>query len=537
LYITEDNNDFINTNTLKTMKTNTIYMLFIGLFFIFQSNAQDCDNYQDCFSKGLNSNFTSDKKEYFEKALKLAKKEKVNPSRAYFELGVTYYKESSEYNTKPLKEAKKNFEKAIKEEPDYYWPYSWTIAMYQTKYKNYEDALKEADNAIKKFPDGAVAYYDRGHVHRYFNKVDLALADFKKAYDLLISGQNSHKDFSDKTMGDIPVWYVFMLQKKNGSNIYDSQMLDILKKAKEKTPKSPYLLGELALAYFDNNNFDMANQVTNEAMKLEPTSNPQDSYKTSNSGANFILAFNDFKNKNYKNSAFRAGTAFSNRNHPHPVVSYYRALTNFYYATDEGTDPNVWKNNEGLITNGFEIATKELKNTKYAHMGNEAQRLWDHIKNHKAEERKKANTITELDFKEFLINFNQMPNSYVLNYNTLQGRDITNLKASRVLFPYLQGSVNAIGKIAECESGHVFLVHFREFKSGSDLTTFAILKTDKNGNKVDYKNIVQTQKTNGYVALLGEFSLSINGSNYTFRTKNTYENGHIKTGTITGSCN
>jgi len=148
-------------------------------------------------------------------------------------------------------------------------------------------------------------------------------------------------------------------------------------------------------------------------------------------------------------------------------------------------------------------------------------------------EAKYASQIPE--FREFEINFQQLPSSYTLDYNTVQGRDITNLAGTRRLFRTAT-SVSAIGRINNCDGGGTFLVLLRRNTASSEISTFAIIKADKYGNDKGYQIITQTQKDMGNVSIIGGFTLTINGNFYTFNATKKHTNGHVETETITGSC-
>jgi hypothetical protein len=140
------------------------------------------------------------------------------------------------------------------------------------------------------------------------------------------------------------------------------------------------------------------------------------------------------------------------------------------------------------------------------------------------------------NFEEFASKFELLPPNYVLDYDTMQGRNIGYLDMTKVYYPYVD-EVNAIGKVLECSNGYVFLVMFRSVRSSSETVSFELLLTDNNGKSLGTREITTTQKVMGNVDLLGNFSISVNGSSYTIQASETYPNGNVTNNTISGNCN
>ncbi|WPR72806.1 hypothetical protein SLW70_06675 [Flavobacterium sp. NG2] len=112
------------------------------------------------------------------------------------------------------------------------------------------------------------------------------------------------------------------------------------------------------------------------------------------------------------------------------------------------------------------------------------------------------------DFKEWEINFQDLPKSYVHNYQNAKGRDITNLKMSRRLFLTPNTTVYAIGRIFQCEESKTFLVMLRGPQAEGTESVYAVLKTDHYGNRLQYQIVARTLSNNlGYIQM-DDFSIS-----------------------------
>lgn len=147
------------------------------------------------------------------------------------------------------------------------------------------------------------------------------------------------------------------------------------------------------------------------------------------------------------------------------------------------------------------------------------------------------NLSQKSDFQQFLINFNELPSIWTLNYDRLQGRDITNVKMTKTYFPYSYNtSVNAIGKLLICNSKHAFLLLLRSNKNGADNSTFAVLETDAYGNKTRYEIIGQTQKALGKFQQAAEISITTSAKKYAVFSVTKYPNGHKREKRYSGQC-
>ena len=179
------------------MKTLFTY-LAISLF-ICSAQTQNCDNYEDCFAKGKTEKVSEDAIDYFSKAIKLANKENVNPSMAYLWRAVKYYGLSKGPESKKENEAAEaDLLEALKTDPDNYSIVEWLAVLYQIKIKDYDKGVAFMSSQIALKPNNAMAYYNRGNIHRFYQKYDLALADFKKGYEIMEAGTQSPEISNDK---------------------------------------------------------------------------------------------------------------------------------------------------------------------------------------------------------------------------------------------------------------------------------------------------------------------------------------------------
>ncbi|MDP2229154.1 MAG: hypothetical protein Q8J78_16950 [Moraxellaceae bacterium] len=101
------------------------------------------------------------------------------------------------------------------------------------------------------------------------------------------------------------------------------------------------------------------------------------------------------------------------------------------------------------------------------------------------------------DYQTFLANFNPLPNAWALDYNTLQGRDITGYAWTRQHWgTFFSGQTfNAVGKVAECANASVALLTLtRSQRNGADTSTFQLSVLDVDGKLLGNHDIGLTQK-------------------------------------------
>jgi hypothetical protein len=289
-------------------------------------------------------------------------------------------------------------------------------------------------------------------------------------------------------------------------------------------------MGEYALACFDNDDVSKALYIARKTIEKEKSLK---SYEYKNSGASFVLGFMDFENKNYRFAANSLSVAYTNRKKAHPAVSFYSAVADHtYYAT---IATNLWSVNINKIKKKYNESIKLSEGTKFEYLIENAKMHIDEIDNPNSNAGESENQ--EHDFKQFLVNFNQLPSSYTLDYNTLQGRDITDLAITKKYYPYIK-NVSAIGQISSCDNGYVFLIMLKTVRKNNETISFTTLTTDLRGNETESKNITSSQIDMGNVTIFGNFTMSINGSNYTINSEKEYiATGHKDKETINGSCN
>lgn len=120
-----------------------------------------------------------------------------------------------------------------------------------------------------------------------------------------------------------------------------------------------------------------------------------------------------------------------------------------------------------------------------------------------------------VDYQKFLVNFEQLPTSWVLDYNTLRGREITHYDwVSRSFGSFFGGeSFNALGKVADCANGSVALLTLtRSQRNGADSSLFQLAVFDVDGKLLGNQEIGQTQKDSSGRPLVVAFALNANAT-------------------------
>ncbi|HIB37334.1 tetratricopeptide repeat protein [Mesonia sp.] len=499
-------------------------ILFISLSI--SLNAQDCTTYQDCLQKGIKGS-SSDAEKVFGKAIKMANSD-LEEAKAYFEMAKKLEREAK-YDKKFIKKAIKSYEKAIKLNPSDYWPKEWLAGFYLTQVKDSDEAIKIYDEVLKENPNHARAIFRKGHVYFYQNQLTTSLPYFQQAKKLIETQTNSF-DIHKSTKAEILLWEMAIRKRINQNYVYTKEELEELKSYRDLIENESTILGELALAYYDNDFLAQARAAADQALKLEGVTSADNSYQVKSKAALFVKGQQDFENKDYKSAAFRNSAAYERIINPHPAITYYRALSKFYYYATDAT--KHWVSNKALIQQGFQNTIKQVKDTKYEYLAVNAQKQLDAINAPNSKVGKDENF--EKNFREFVINFSKMPSSYTLDYNSLRGRSIGHLKATQHYFG--TGETNAIGLLCEGSNSYAFLVMVRTTRTNSQTTRFKVLSTDKAGNKNWIKDVCVTQKDMGRISVLGTFKLTISGNTFTLLGEDKHTNGHINKNTVTGSC-
>lgn len=324
------------------------------------SQAQDCDGAIDCLEKGKKAFVNSDAINLLNKAIKLAKKEKLDLSEYYYYRGVRYYGMKGEE-----KKAEKDFDAAIKIDPSWYSPYSWKVDLYQVKFNDYEKSKKWMSEVERIFPDDARVYYDLGHLHRYFRHMNLAFPQFEKAYAAVLSNSTSVAKMSESDKVDAVRWFAVAYLKMNNLFVHDQNSLEILQNGEKVLPTSPEILGDLALAYYDNDNLSKAEEYAQKAAVYDAAN----VYERKNSGGEFMRALKMREEKKAKSASTAMVIARKNMIHSHPAIYYWYAIAVWEecYAIAD-TNPGWFKTNKMQIIENFKLAIEHGEGTKYQYL-------------------------------------------------------------------------------------------------------------------------------------------------------------------------
>ncbi len=136
------------------------------------------------------------------------------------------------------------------------------------------------------------------------------------------------------------------------------------------------------------------------------------------------------------------------------------------------------------------------------------------------------------DYQQFLANFTALPAAWVLDYNSLQGRDVTGYAwASRHYGPFLGGQTfNAIGKVADCGNGSVALLTLtRSQRGGADVALFQLLTLDVDGKPMATQDIGRTQKDSSGRPLVVSFAMRSDAAQVHFDVRQSAWDGERAT--------
>lgn len=114
------------------------------------------------------------------------------------------------------------------------------------------------------------------------------------------------------------------------------------------------------------------------------------------------------------------------------------------------------------------------------------------------------------EYQQFLANFSPLPANWVLDYNSLQGRDVTAYAwASRHFGPFFGGETfNALGRVADCANGGVAVLTLtRSQRGGADVSLFQLLAFDVDGKPLLVQEIGRTQKDSSGRPLAVSFAM------------------------------
>lgn len=353
---------------------NVIFTLLILIGICLNSNAQkvNCSNYNDCLSKARNSNFNTQKDQYFELALKYAKKEKINPSVVYVERAaaqINYWT-----NKKEIKEAEKNLKAAMKADPTNYLAHSWMAYYIRERQKNNTGAADYLTKISKDFPNNPELLFDRGLVHYYGKRYDQANIDLSMALNL----SKGNNEISAYRKGEISRFLAFSELNKKNIKVRDAETLRILKEGLDAgAGQNEKYLGELALAYYDNDDLNNARKYANEALKLgesnlgrfiiglEAFEKSQNDYWR-DKNANQLKSGQKYFYKPTSDFGYAVGSSAVS----HPLILYYAAYSAWHYYSIDA--PNNWASQVGLIRDRFNGAIRDGAGTKYQKYADEA---------------------------------------------------------------------------------------------------------------------------------------------------------------------
>ncbi|UJP64668.1 hypothetical protein [Mongoliitalea daihaiensis] len=125
------------------------------------------------------------------------------------------------------------------------------------------------------------------------------------------------------------------------------------------------------------------------------------------------------------------------------------------------------------------------------------------------------------DFREYKINFNQLPANFKFDYNQAKGREITNLRfLQEGRQPMLGDQEFAIGKLGECSNGGVIVLAMGfTTKGGTQTSNFAVFQYDAQGNLIDSRDLGKTIRSSTGVVQVTNFDISGSQEMYKIHVK------------------
>jgi tetratricopeptide (TPR) repeat protein len=327
----------------------------------FRLCGQDCTSAQDCLQKGKNYGYDSKTLEYYDKALKLAKKEGVNPSEIYQFRGINNYN----LYTPDYKEATKDFNAAIKADPKNLWAYLWLANVYAYGEKDYKKANDYLGEVLNKFPNDVRVFRERANLNKYYNNLNLATTDYEMAYNLVIDDPSSVDAW---TAAEIVRWHAELSMRSKNMIFADESIVSILEKGLKAAPNDAKLMGELALAYYDIDQKEKAIALGKKAYSIDQK----------NVGSLFV-AIELHDTGDYYGSSALMYEVKNAALHAHPLIYYYfcSALWAHIYKNAQ----HLWAANKAQIQSNLEGAVQLGANTKYDWYAQEAKKMLANIGN------------------------------------------------------------------------------------------------------------------------------------------------------------
>jgi hypothetical protein len=116
-----------------------------------------------------------------------------------------------------------------------------------------------------------------------------------------------------------------------------------------------------------------------------------------------------------------------------------------------------------------------------------------------------------LEQREWDVNFTPLPKEYKLDYNSIKGNEVTNLALTNRLNLGRGASVYALGLVGECDKAKSYLIMKRASSGGISYSTYGILKMDKYGNRIGYREIGRSENTGNSFTQMDVFTIKSTG--------------------------
>lgn len=334
---------------------NKLFITAILILLSFRISAQDCTSAKDCLEQG--QKYGADKRtyDYYDKALKFAKKEGINPSEIYQHRGINSYK----LYTPDYKEAIKDFNSAIKADPKNIWAYVWIANVYAYGDKDYKKANKYLGEVLEKFPNDVRVLRERGNINKYYNNLNLATTDYEMAYNLVVDDPSQVEAW---TAAEIVRWHAELTMQARQMKFADEAIVTILENGLKAAPNDAKLMGELALAYYDIDKKDKAIEFGKKAHAIDE-----------NNVGSLFVAMELHDAGNYYASSALMWKVKNIAIHGHPLIYYY--FSSALWAHIYKTAKNQWESNRGIIKSMLESAVETGSGTKYDWYAQEAKKM------------------------------------------------------------------------------------------------------------------------------------------------------------------
>jgi hypothetical protein len=113
--------------------------------------------------------------------------------------------------------------------------------------------------------------------------------------------------------------------------------------------------------------------------------------------------------------------------------------------------------------------------------------------------------------QEWDVNFTPLPKVYKLDYNSIKGNEVTNLAMTNRLNLGRGANVYALGLVGECDKAKSYLIMKRASSGGISYSTYGILKMDKYGNRMGYREIGKSENNGSGFTRMDLFTISSTG--------------------------